>query len=616
MLIVTRESLAEVCARLSHADRRGLDTETDGTGQANRLFAITITVNENESYYFNFNPNAPDRSQVLDRADTVAGLTPVFGNRDSQWDLSNAKFDLRMFAKEGLEIAGTVHCTEAIERIIYNAHLKYGIDACAQRRGLKKSEAVKEYIKEHGLSTVTKVPGKKKKVTVPHFDQVPFDVMAPYASRDSYLSTTVARDQDRQIAEMSADPRFPPISFIAENEKRLTKTLARVEGYGVRLDRHQTQKALDYELGRAAAGRMAFQTATGEEFVNSGKALAKIFDQFGVPYPRTDKGNPSFKGDWLDELPDTTPLGRLINNIRRPEKRASTYYSSYLAFATPENRIHCDIRQGGTESGRLSARDPNLTNPPKEDEPEDMDIPFHVRECFLPDEGMFFLDIDWKAIQYRIMVDMAGEMKLLRAIMAGEDVHEATARLCGITRKQAKTLNFALLFGAGPKKVALMLGISIRDAQALVNLYFARLPNIEAFVKEVPKKARARGFVFNPYGRRCHLAYADYAYALTCHVIQGTEGDTLKIAMNQIDELFQAKKARSRMAIPVHDQILFNWHPNELELVQPVVDIMESVYDKFAFNGMKLLTSVEHSTTRWGKRHLKPGLPDGLLQAS
>lgn len=615
--VVSRESLDEVCFSLSRAARRGLDTETTGTEQEDRIFAITITESEDERYYFNFNPNAPDPSLILDRAETFARLEEVFGNPDSIWDLANAKFDLRMLRKEGIEVAGEIHCTEAIERILYNGYMQYGLAACASRRGLQKSEAVEEYIAANGLYEMQHIPGKNKRVKKKFFDRVPFEVMEPYASHDSYLATMIARDQEAKAIELTnAFPEDKSLLEVVRLERKLTKTLSRVEGEGIRLDQGRTKQALEYELSRAARGREAFREATGEEFVNSGKALGRIFDRFGVPYLKTDKGNPSFPADWLDELPDSVPLGKLINGIRRPEKRASTYYSTYLHLVTSAGRIHCDIRQGGTESGRLSAREPNLTNIPKEDEEEDLEIPYHVRECFLPDEGFFFLDMDWQAIQYRIMVDMAGEKGLFQAIMDGEDVHTATARLCGIARKQAKTLNFALLFGAGPAKVAAMLGISVREATALRNHYFARLPAIERFIKAVTHKVRSRGFVFNPYGRRCHLIHQHMAYAVPCHLIQGTEGDTLRRAMVQIDELLLARKARTRMVLPVHDEILFNMHPSELELVPEIKRIMETVYDDYAFNGMKLVASVEHATERWGSRNLKKGLPDGFQFAS
>lgn len=612
-MIVTKANLHDVIRRLALEPECGLDSETTGLRQTDELFSLIFTTST-EVFYLNFNRWNPDGAEILEKSETYAALAPIFSDPARQWDLSNAKFDLRMLRNDGAYLAGKIHCTEAVERLVRNDHMQYGLASCAGRRGFEKSEAVSEYVAGAGLYDKVEVPGKKTPDKLMHYEQVPLHIMQPYAEKDAFLSRLIAVDQVRELSapHEEAPSRLP----LLETERKLTKVLFGMEGDGIRIDPARTKAAFEYEIGRVAAGRRAYEEFTGVPFVSSGKSLAPIFDRFNVPYERTAKGNPSFTADWLDELPDTTPLGSLINGIRRPEKRAGTYYGSYLYRASPLNRIHCDFRQGGTATGRLSARDPNLTNPPKEDEPEDMDIPFHVRECFVPDDGYFFLDIDWNQIQYRIMADRAGETDLIRAILAGEDVHDATARLCGIARKQAKTLNFALLFGSGAEKVAGMLGISYREAKILIAVYFGKLPKIERWVKAVAKSGRDRGFVFGPTGRRFYLNDSNFAYRLPCGIIQGTEGDMLKRSMVLIADLLERRKARSRMTLPVHDQILFNWHPSELDLVPEVVEVMETVYDPLALNGMKLTTSVEHATERWGKRYLKKGLPDGERRAS
>jgi DNA polymerase-1 len=611
-MIVTSANLHEVVCRLALERDLGCDCETTGLAQSDEIFSLIFTTAA-EVFYLNFNRWNPDGAEILEKQTTYAALAPIFSDPNRIWRGSNFKFDLRMLRKDGVEVAGEIHCTEAVERLVRNDYLKYGLAACAERRGLAKSDAVAEYVASNGLTSKVIAPGKKTPKKLMHYERV----MQPYAELDAHLSRTIAHDQMRELALVTVEEghELPSRLPLLATERHLTKTLSRMEGDGIKIDLVRCQAAFDYEMGRVEAGKRAYEEFVGCPFVSSGKSLGPVFDKFGVAYERTEKGNPSFTADWLDELPDTTPLGSLINGIRRPEKRAGTYYGSYLHLATDLNRIHCDFKQGGTSSGRLSARDPNLTNIPKEDEPEDLEIPFHVRECFIPDDGYFFLDIDWAQIQYRIMADRAGEKGLIDAIMAGEDTHEATARLCGITRKQAKTLNFALLFGAGGEKVAGMLGITYREAKMLINVYFGKLQAIEKWTKAVARSGETRGFVFNPYGRRLYIEDRNYAYKLPCHIIQGTEGDTLKASMVRIDELFKKRKARSRMTLPVHDEILFNWHPNELDLIPDVVKIMESVYDPYAINGMKLTTSVEYATERFGKRHLKKGIPDGTHYA-
>jgi len=198
--------------------------------------------------------------------------------------------------------------------------------------------------------------------------------------------------------------------------------------------------------------------------------------------------------------------------------------------------------------------------------------------------------------------------------MGGADVHQATADLVGITRKLAKTLNFAVLYGSGADKMAAMLGISVSEARRLKAHYFANLPYVERFIFQVRNVGRSRGYVRNWYGRHCHIARPDWAYILPNHLIQGGCADVVKIAMNRCDDFLLEKKARSRMILQVHDEILFEVHKNEIDLVPELQKIMEDVYP--GRNGMRLEGSVEWSAKSWSAKDKRKGLPNEIeLQA-
>jgi DNA polymerase-1 len=326
-----------------------------------------------------------------------------------------------------------------------------------------------------------------------------------------------------------------------------------------------------------------------------------VFDAAGEKYPLTDKGNPSFAAEVLEGM--ESPVASIINQIRHHEKRAGTYYSSFLHYADRSNVIHQDMRQAGTETGRFSYRDPNLQNVPKEDEEEDQATPFHVRESFIPRPGHFYYSIDYKQMEYRMMLDYAGEMKLIAAVMDGMDVHQATAELVGILRKHAKTLNFAILYGAGVDKIAKMLGMSKKEALELKMLYFEKLPRVHQFMRRVTKQGESRGFIFNWMGRRCHIAQRDWAYILPNHLIQGGCADVVKAAMNRIDDYLET--FQTKMLLQVHDELLLETPFNESELALPIKMIMERIYEPQ--NGMILEASVEHSLKSWGFRHKQKG---------
>lgn len=611
-MIVSQQNLDYAIDILASHTELGLDTETTGLSEDDRLFSLILACN-NGPMYFNFitYPGTdlhPD--YVLNRSYVFDLLNQrIFSDPTKVYYIHNAKFDMRMLSKEYVELAGTVVCTHAVERVLRNNHFggeAYSLAACSKRRGWEKDSGVEQYISRNGLYTKMEVPGKKKIVLKPHFDKVPFEIMTTYALKDGDLHLKLGQSQKEALQLLENDlPRgFPSYGLIARNEVKLTKTCFHMERTGILLDVPKTEAALQYEITQANIKKQSFLEKTGFIFTDSNKYLANIFDRMGEPYPRTEKGNPSFTAEALEEM--TTPVASIINDIRYHEKRAGTYYSSFLYYKDDNGVIHADIRQGGTETGRMSYRDPNLQNIPKEDFAEDQNLPFQVRECFVPRHGHFLSPLDFEQMEYKVMLDYAGEMKLIERVLAGEDLHQVTADMVGITRKYAKTLNFAILYGAGLEKIAKMLGVTTKEAGELRKLYFGRLPRVHKFIREVISAGEARGYIFNKFGRRCHIAQKDFAYVLPNHLIQGTCADIVKIAMNRIFDMLIEEKAETNMLLQVHDELLFEPTFDEAEIVLDIQKIMENVYEPF--NNMKLTTSIEHSRLSWGHRHKVKGL--------
>jgi DNA polymerase I-like protein with 3'-5' exonuclease and polymerase domains len=609
-MLVTRQNLDSVIEALSSTGERGLDCETTGLLEDDRLFSIICASVEN-IYYFNFNSNSLDSDYVLNRS-VVCGLlaSKVFSNVSSVWFIHNAKFDMRMLYHEGIEIKGQVICTQAIERVINNNYFgkePYSLDSCAKRRGWAKDDAVKKYISKHRLYTKKQTPGKKKIIQIPHYDQVPFEIMAPYGEKDGDLHIKLGLLQREELKQLQL-AGYPSLEKIAENEIQLTKTCFAMERRGIKLDKPYTAAALEYEIATINTLQKQFADLAREPFVDSNKTLARIFDAQGEVYPLTEKGNPSFAADALEEM--TSPIANIVNKIRYHEKRAGTYYSSFIYYADAHDVIHADIRQAGTETGRMSYRDPNLQNIPKEDEEEDQATPYHVRSCFVPREGYFFYSVDYAQMEYRLLLDYAGETELIKQIMLGADVHQATADLLGIPRKYAKTLNFAILYGAGPARISRMLDITEVEATQLRYNYFRKLPKVRNLVHEVIRRGESRGWIFNYFGRRCHISSRDFAYILPNHLIQGSGADVVKFAMNKIAPIL----GNSHMLLQVHDEIIFEVPFGEEKIIEPIVHIMENVYKPQ--NGMSLTTSVEHSFKSWGYRDKIKGVPYGSGEAN
>lgn len=607
-MIVTTDTFHSVIEEFSKVGDYGLDTETTGLLQDDILFSLILS-NERNSYYFNFG-EYPDisRAYILPRKECMDLLNKkVFSIIESCFYISNAKFDMRMLAKEGVDIISSIHCTYATERVIRNDHIgeAYGLDAQAKRRGMEKSNAVEECIQKNKLYTKVSLPGKKKVIQRKHFDKVPFDIISSYGEKDGYLHRTIGLMQKAELKALD-DSRledFPSIMPVYGNESRLVKTCFRMEQRGIKINKPFVAKALEYEMGMVNQYQREFQDLTGDVFVDSNKPLQKVFDKLGSKYPLTEKGNPSFAAEVLEDM--DSPVANIVNKIRYHDKRGGTYYSSFLFFADREDVIHADARQAGTTHGRMSYRDPNLQNIPKEDEEEDLLIPYHVRESFIPRPGMLFYSKDYEQMELRMIMDYAGEVGVIKRMMDGEDGHDATAKEVGITRKKAKTLNFALAYGVGIDKLAKMLGMTVKEARELKNAYFGRLWKLERFFRECARAAEVRGYCFNWFGRRCYLNNRNFSYRIPNHIISGGCADVVKIAMNRIDDLLTAKKIPVNMLLQVHDELIFELDPKYEEIIEPISEIMENVYR--AKNGIKLTTSTAHSFKSWGKRDLIEG---------
>lgn len=582
-------SFDRVIRALNQRNFLGIDTETYGLRYDQKLFAIQIH-DGHETYYFNF----LEGEDSLPRS-CLPLLQQLFDNPTKTWFTHNAKFDCQKLLLEGLEIKGTVHCTKSIERLIYNDYIQlkgwdkpYSLDSCTRRRkkGLRKDDAVKKYIMENDLWEWQSIPGKKKRVKNLFFNKVPLEIMHNYGCLDAELTYFIGQDQIQRIPK--EDERFP----VFENERKLTKVLLPMAHVGIKIDRTYTQKALEYTSSELARCKAELEEMVGFP-MGTTHFMKKAFEKFGYTYAINEEtDNPVFDKAAMKSY--NNPLAAKVLEMRHFEKYASAFYSSFLYFADYNDVIHASANQGGTLTGRMSYSDPNLQQVPKEDEDYE-NLPYLVRKCFVPREGYCFVMIDYSAQEFRLMLDYAGETRMIEAVNAGEDVHQATANYMGTTRKRAKTLNFALLYGVGNEELGNMLGVSTDQAVKIKDEYFAKFPKVRTLIDQIKGVAKGRGHIRNWFGRRLHVD-SNRVYAAPNHLIQGGCADIVKVAMIRIHDYLQGKK--SRMLIQVHDEIVFEIHQSELDIQQDLFNIMQTVYTPK--NGLYLTCSVEHSWISWG----------------
>lgn len=596
-MIVTRDTFKESVKSLASVAREyGLDCETSGLRWHDRLFMLILHT-DGSTYLFNFHPYfGEEENRILPR-EWLAELRPIFDNPANTYFISNAKFDMGMLAKEGLHLGGRVVCTNALGRVLKNNYpdtSHYSLAESARRIGFQKNEDVEEYITKNKLYTFEKIPGKKKRSQLRRYQDVPMPVMVRYAETDAELHYKVGQHLYSSV-QASSDGK-DSIKRVAQNEIELTKVCFDMERLGVKLDVGYTREALRHEEEKISDAKKEFREETGEDFIDSNKALASVFQSRGIKPVLTDKGNPSFTDEALCAIRD--PAADIVRKIRHHEKRVGSFYSSFLFFADRDGVVHPNMRQGGTETGRFSYSDPNLQQLSKE---EDVEDGYSIRRCFVPRPGYSFVAVDYKQQEYRIMLDFAGEHQLIEQVLGGADVHQATAELCGISRREAKTVNFAILYGAGPAKLAGQLGITESAAKDLRRLYFSRLPAVQRLIKQIIDKGRTRGYIYNWAGRRCYIANPEWAYILPNHLIQGSGADVMKFAMTKIHRFLAPHE--SRMVLSVHDELVFEIKDGEEHLIPELRAIMESIYEPF--NGMKLETDAKRSSVSWSSQDLK-----------
>jgi DNA polymerase I len=563
-MIVTQDNLGEVVNDIKNSSPLAVDTETTGLRETDRPFACIIATKDN-SYYFDRRTFCSEVWTVV--KDLLNGKPLVF---------QNAKFDMAMLSKVGITSFTTAYDTEVCTRLLANNRFGggYSLKDQAKAEGLPPKIDVMSYIKENKLLKPDKSPD---------FYSVPVEIMAEYAVHDARLTYDLwsiyqgrLDEEDRKMLEL---------------ETRVTRACYRMERNGICLDIDYTRQALTHAQAMVEQGKRAFLAETGKPYVNSAQSLCPIFEAAGETIHQTDSGRPSLTEEILSTY--TSTIAQRVKQIRHYEKRASTYYQNYLELEF-RGRVHPNMKQAGTRTGRFSYSDPNLQNIPKD---ESHDEPYHVRRCFRPTPGNILVSIDYSQQEYRMMLAYANEKKLIAEVMAGKDVHQATADLLGIERKLAKRLNFSTLYGAGSQTIGETIGIPTREADLLRTRYFLALPRVEQFIRQVKDKAKGRGYVKTWAGRKLRFGYirtkdGPYhdAYTAPNHLIQGGAADVVKTAMARI---FEESPLGEHMVLQVHDQLVFDMREDQLGELPKVKQIMREAFPEM--NGMRLDVDVTFS---------------------
>lgn len=627
-MLVTRENFDSVLQKLQYETRLSLDTETYGLRpyHGDKLFSIILgkfnvvdmKLNGITPYYFNFQPYADQPPEtVLTNSHLVRLNEAFFKNPKILWFIHNAKYDMAILAADGIELVGEVHCTQAIARVEYNEHHQYDLDSCGSRIGFPKDETVKQYILDNDLWEWESRPGSAQRKKNLHYDKVPFELIVPYGERDAEVGGHIAFRQTTAIVGASlktrrANPNLPGLDNVMENERRLTKTVFRMEQRGVLIDQKYCVKAQAYENDLVGKALASFKRETGRDFSASPKLFKEVFAsekdiwQWGDE-TETGQVNPCFDSDVLKTFKN--PAARLILDYRDAKSKAD-FYAGFLYHCDASGVVHPNFNPGGARTGRFTSSGPNLQNLTAENASScracgeefeavvskcpdcgsaDIASPeFLVRRAIIPRPGFVFIMPDYDQMEYRMMFDYACqevgyETALVRKIKTeGLDPHQATANVVTeggtpLTRKRAKNGNFAILYGSGVDTLASTIGSTRQEAFLLKKAILTASPEIKEFVDSVMNAAVTNGYVRNWLGRRSWFPNHNFAYKAPNSLIQGGTADVNKVALNRMDEFFL--ETRSKLALTIHDENPIEVHESELATVpRRAKEFMESVY--------------------------------------
>jgi DNA polymerase I len=366
-------------------------------------------------------------------------------------------------------------------------------------------------------------------------------------------------------------------------ERPLVPVLAGMERHGIRVEPSRLEAfAKELERNLDNLTREIHELA-GEAFaIASPKQLAQVlFEKLKLPAIRRTKTGYSTDADVLTELALAHPLPGKILEHRTLSKLKGTYADALPALVNPHTgRIHTTFNQLVAATGRLSSQDPNLMNIPIRTE-----LGRRIREAFVPEEGWQFVAADYSQIELRILAHLSGEPAIIESFQRGEDIHTRTAcevfkvepaAVTSLHRTIAKSANYAILYGVSAFGLAQATKIDQKEAQRYIDAYFATHPRVRAFIDRTLAEGRERGYVTTLMGRRRYLpdlrsnnpVARNAAERMAMNApVQGTASDMIKIAMVRVHAALRARGLQSRMLLQVHDELLFEAPPTEVEAV-------------------------------------------------
>ena len=575
--VQTAEQLESWIARATAARTIAVDTETSALDAMRaELVGVSLALGPNDACYIPLAHGGTDmfdeKPEQIERDVAIAMLKPLLEDDSVLKVGQNIKYDVNVLARYGITLA-------PIEDTMV---ISFDLDAGRGEMGIGGGHGMDELSDRHlGHTPLTfkEVCGTGKK-QIP-FGEVPLDRATEYAAEDADVTLRLFRHLRPRLAHEGGTKIYQRV------DRPLIPVVASMEREGIKVDRAQLSRLSEEFASETARLEGEIHEIAGQEFtVGSPKQLGEIlFDKLGYKGGRKGKsGQYSTDQAILERLTgEGAPIAAKVLEWRQLAKLKSTYTDALQDAINPDTgRVHTSYSLVGAQTGRLSSTDPNLQNIPIRTA-----IGRQIREAFVPEDGNVLLAADYSQIELRLAAHMADVPTLKEAFAAGEDIHARTAQemfgeVTRDTRAQAKTINFAILYGISRWGLAGRLEVEPDEAQAMIDTYFKRFPGIERYIMETLEGVRERGYSETLFGRKTWFPRINSKNqgerqgserAAINAPIQGTSADIIKRAMaRMLPALSEARLTNVRMLLQVHDELVFELPEGDVAAASKVIE--------------------------------------------
>ncbi len=564
--VETVEKLEKLIEEIKSKKRVVINLATTGPNpmQAS-VVGVSVALVPRQAFYI---PVAHTQGENLPLEVVLSGLKPVLEDEGIQKYGQDIKYSTTVLIRNGIIPRGFLFDTMIAAYLLDPSTHQHSLDLLSLK-----------YL-NHKIDSLTDLIGKGQKQI--SFAEIPIERATLYCCENADVTLRLKEIFEPKLVQLGLMELFQRV------EIPLIEVLRQMELNGVSVDTLFLDQ-MSQELQERLDGLVAeiYQEA-GEEFnINSPRQLARIlFDKLGLPSRKRTKTGYSTDMGVLEELARKYELPQKLLEYRQLVKLKSTYVDALPRLVNPETgRIHTSFNQTATATGRLSSSDPNLQNIPVRTE-----IGRKIRRAFVTaDSQHLFLDADYSQIELRIMAHLSGDSNLIEAFQNDEDIHLRTAALSfGLApqyitpdlRRQAKVINFGIMYGMGPYGLAEQLGISSQEAKEFIENYFRVYPGVKRYIEQTIGKAKEMGYVTTLLGRRRYLPdinssnnrVREFAERTAVNTpIQGTAADLIKIAMINIHRRLKQAGMQTKMILQVHDELAFEVPKTELEQARELI---------------------------------------------